>query len=250
MKDPADNGWLGYVVIRRKGQQDAFHSACIALCRSKDLVHWEVGDPCCTPNRFNCFAVPDVFKLGDKWYMIALTGDAYGQSKRWSDPEITCATVVFQADQPEGPFEEVKDNLLLASKKNVWQGFSARTVFRNGERLMFFTRSEGINGRGRLSWPVKLTPREEGGLNPTYWPGIDAAFGSATTLAGDGRAMSDPAFMVTATVDLNDAKAAGIAFGNYLALLDSAGKVSLVDVATSKPLQDRRLRASSKPSRV
>jgi hypothetical protein len=49
---------------------------------------------------------------------------------------------------------------------------------------------------------VKLTPREEGGLNPMYWPGIDAAFGPATTLARDGRSMSDAAFMVTATVEL------------------------------------------------
>jgi len=198
-----------------------------------------VGDPCCTPNRFNCFEVPDVFKLGDRWYMIALTGDVYGQSKRWDDPEITCATVVFRADRPEGPFAEVKDNLVLASKKNVWQGFSARTVPRNGERLMFFTRCEGVNGRGRLSWPLRLVPRPEGGLNPMYWPGCDAAFGAATPLAREGRPMSDTDFMVTATLELNDAKTAGVAFGNYLAMLDTAGKVLLFDAAENKLVQDR-----------
>jgi len=180
-----------------------------------------------------------VFKLGDKWYMIALTGDAYGQSQRWNDPEITCATVVFQADRPEGPFEEVRDNLLLASKKNVWQGFSGRTVLHNGERLMFFTRCEGINGRGSLSWPVKIVPRKGGGLDPMYWSGNDTAFGPAAKLARKGRPMSDIAFMVTAIVELKDAKAAGIAFGNYLALIDSAGQVSLVDAAAGKTIQDR-----------
>ncbi|MCX6877398.1 MAG: hypothetical protein NTW21_26850 [Verrucomicrobia bacterium] len=136
VKDPAGNGWLGYVVMRRKGQQDAFHSACIALCRSKDLVRWEIGDPVCTPNRFNCFEVPDVFKLGDKWYMIALTGDGYGQTQRWSDPEITCATVVFEADRPEGPFEEVKAG--ARTFKPVGDGlFSSelRFVPPEGERL-------------------------------------------------------------------------------------------------------------------
>lgn len=239
VKDPAGNGWLGYVVMRRKVQQDAFHSACIALCRSKDLVRWEIGDPVCTPNRFNCFEVPDVFKLGDKWYMIALTGDAYGQSQRWSDPEITCATVVFEADRPEGPFEEVKGNLLLASKKNVWQGFSARTVLCKDERLMFYTRCEGTNGRGSLSWPVRLAPRKEGGLNPMYWPGNDTVFGPAVALSPEGVPMSDVVFMVTATVELKDAIAAGIAFGNYQVLLDSRGKVSLVDEATGKTVQDR-----------
>jgi sucrose-6-phosphate hydrolase SacC (GH32 family) len=223
VKDPAGDGWLGYVMMRRKGQTDAFHSACIALSRSKDLVHWKVGEPCCTPNRFNCFEVPDVFKLGDKWYLIALTGDAYGQSTRWSDPNITCATVVFQADRPEGPFEEVKENLLLASTGQ--QGYSARTVERKGERLMFYTRPS--EPYARLAWPVKLAPRAEGGLHPMYWPGLDKAFGPAQSQppaelnAGRDRALhplpglsaKDSAFMITATVELKGARSAGFAFG-------------------------------------
>ena len=223
VKDPAGDGWLGYVMMRRKGQADAFHSACIALCRSKDLVHWEVGDPCCTPNRFNCFEVPDVFKLGDKWYLIALTGDAYGQSQRWSDPNITLATVVFQADRPEGPFEEVKDNLLLASTGQ--QGYSARTVQRQGERLMFYTRPS--EPYARLAWPVKLLPRAESGLNPIYWHGLDKAFGPpqseppAELRASVGPALrrlvgfsgKDATFMITATVEFKDAKTAGFFFG-------------------------------------
>ena len=221
--DPSGAGWLGYVMMRRKGQADAFHSACIALCRSKDLVHWEVGDPVCTPNRFNCFEVPDVFKLGDKWYMIALTGDLYGQSQRWSDPNVTVATIVFQADRPEGPFEEVKDNLLLASTGQ--QGYSARTVERQGERLMLFTRvSEPY---ARLAWPVKLVPQVGGGLSPTYWPGLDKAFGTAKDLPAmridapqerlvrplPGVPAGASWFMVTATVEFQGATAAGIQFG-------------------------------------
>ena len=221
--DPSGAGWLGYVMMRRKGQADAFHSSCITLCRSKDLVHWEVGDPVCTPNRFNCFEVPDVFKLGDKWYLIALTGDGYGQSQRWSDPNVTAATIVFQADRPEGPFEEVKDNLLLASTGQ--QGYSARTVERQGERLMLYTRvSEPY---ARLAWPVKLEPRVGGGLNPTYWPGLDKAFGTAQDLPAmrmdapqerlvrplPGVPASASSFMVTATVEFQGANAAGIQFG-------------------------------------
>ncbi len=223
VKDPGGDGWLGYVMMRRKGQTDAFHSACIALCRSKDLLRWEVGDPCCTPNRFNCFEVPDVFKLGAKWYLIALTGDGYGQSKRWSDPEITCATVVFQADRPEGPFEEVRENLLLASTGS--QGYSARTVERNGERLMFYTRPS--EPHARLAWPAKLAPRAEGGLNPVYWPGLDKAFappqshpaveldaGKESVLHRlSGLSSKGSTFMITATAELKRAKAAGFAFG-------------------------------------
>jgi hypothetical protein len=210
-------------MMRRKGQADSFHSSCIALCRSKDLVHWEVGDPVCTPNRFNCFEVPEVFKIDGKWYMTALTGDVYHQDHRWSDPNVTYGTVVFQADRPEGPFEEVKDNMLLAS--NSTQGFSARTVERQGERLMLYTRL--FDPYWRLAWPVKLAARAEGGLNPTYWSGIDKAFTSPASQPAvelntaeerklqqlPGISAKDSTFMLTATVELKDAKAAGFVFG-------------------------------------
>ena len=231
VKDPSGDGWLGYVVMRRKGQTDAFHSACIALCRSDDLVNWEVGEPICTPNRFNCFEVPDVFELDGKWYMIALTGDVYGQTERWSDPEITCGTIVFQADSPDSQFVEVENNLLLASKNNVWQGFSARTVLRNGERLMLYTRCEGTPGRGRLSWPVKLATRPEGGLLPMYWEGCNAAFQTPIESAAitfvdnenidmkqlDTFPNDETSYMVQATVNIESGEA-GIRFG-----LDESG---------------------------
>jgi sucrose-6-phosphate hydrolase SacC (GH32 family) len=227
VKDPSGQGWLGYVVMRRKGFNDAFHSACIVLCRSENLVDWEVGDPVCTPNRFNCFEVPDVFELGPKWYMLALTGDFYGQSERWSDKDIICGTVVFEADSPEGPFLEVRDNLLLASSTKNGQGVVARTVERNGERLLFYTHSEVSTGRGRLNWPEKLVPRAEGGLDPVYWKGVNDAFGAAVDAASmdvtsdesgfklikvKEWTQKDSTYMITAMVDLGTAQAGGIAF--------------------------------------
>ena len=256
VKDPSGDGWLGYVVMRRKGQSDAFHSASIALCRSKDLVNWEVDQPCCTPNRFNCFEVPDVFQLDGRWYMVALTGDGYGQEKRWSDHGITAATIVFQADRPEGPFQEVKDNLLLAS--NNQQGFSARTVELDGERLMLYTRSEG--GSGRLSWPVKLIPRPGGGLLPICWAGIEKEFRPPqqmpTTLVEaenggtlqplDGLPSTDRNYLMDATVQLKDAEAAGVIFGldqsngsGALVSLDTGGQVSLMWAPDQSLLQAR-----------
>jgi len=228
VKDPSGQGWLGYVVMRRKGFNDAFHSACIVLCRSDNLIDWDIAEPVCTPNRFNCFEVPDVFRIGPKWYMIALTGDFYGQSDRWTDKDITCATIVFQADSPEGPFLEVKDNLLLTSSTDKGQGISARTVERNGERLLFYTHSEITTGRGRLSWPEKLVPRAQGGLDPMYWEGVNDAFEAAVDAApmdvtSDESGFKlikvkewtrkDSTYMITARVDLGTAQAGGIAFG-------------------------------------
>lgn len=261
VKDPSGRGWLGYVVMRRKGFDDAFHSACIVLCRSDNLVDWDIDKPVCTPNRFNCFEVPDVFRIGNKWYMIALTGDFYGQSDRWTDKDITCATIVFQADGPEGPFVEVRDNLLLSSSTDRGQGVSARTVERNGERLLFYTHSEASTGRGRLSWPEKLVPRSEGGLDPVYWHGVNDAFEAAvdaapidvTSVESGFKltkvrewAQRDRAYMITTTADLHRAEAAGIAFGRgdgpgpfLLAQIDrAAGPEGLVSV---EHLEDREI---------
>lgn len=227
VKDPSGQGWLGYVVMRRKGFNDAFHSACIVLCRSDNLVDWDIAEPVCTPNRFNCFEVPDVFKIGPKWYMIALTGDFYGQSDRWADIDISSATIVFEADSPEGPFLEVKDNLLLTSSTDAGQGISARTVERNGERLFFYTHSEISTGRGRLNWPEKLIPRAEGGLDPMYWEGVNDAFiapvdAAPIDVTSDESGFKlikvkewtqkDPTYMITTMVDLHTAQAGGIAF--------------------------------------
>ncbi|MDO5552854.1 MAG: hypothetical protein Q4G68_03755 [Planctomycetia bacterium] len=178
IKDPNSKGWLGYCVMRRKDAKNAFESSCIVLCRSDDLYHWEVGDPVCSPNRFNCFEVPDVFELDGRWFMLALTGDSFGQNDRWSDPDITEGTLVFEAESPLGPFTEVRNNLMLAAKYNKKEGYSARTVQRNGERLMLFTRKCPDHVGVRLSWPIKLVanPGKGNGLAPCYWRGCDNAF--------------------------------------------------------------------------
>ena len=175
---PTGDGWLGYAVMRLRdaGMED---SCCIALCRSKDLFHWSVGPPCCRPGRFTCFEVPDVFQLDGRWYMMALTADSYGQRARFSDSNCGCATIVFESDNPLGPFEEVEDNLLLASRDH--QGFSARTVEFEGKRLMLYTRPEGgwLSGGsnwGQISWPVELVARAAGGLTPRFWRGNEGAF--------------------------------------------------------------------------
>jgi sucrose-6-phosphate hydrolase SacC (GH32 family) len=272
VKDPDGKGWLGYVVMRRKGFNDAFHSACIVLCRSDDLIDWEVGDPVCTPNRFNCFEVPDVFKIGDKWYLIAMTGDIYGQSDTWTDKDISLAIIVFQADSAYGPFVEVRDNLLLSSSSRIGQGVSARTVERNGERLLFYTHSEASTGRGRLNWPEKIVPRAEGGLDSMYWHGVDKAFESAAgagamDVASDESeyglakvekwASKDRAYMVTAKVDLNTAQAGGVVLGSkdgvnplILAQIEHRGKdvglVSFEHLGDKKIIQKRERKIVSK----
>jgi beta-fructofuranosidase len=264
VKDPDGDGWLGYVVVRLK-DGNMNETCCMALVESDDLVHWEMKEPCCAPNRFVCFEVPEVFELDGKWYMLALTGDAYGQRRRWTDPYIGQGTLVFEADNPRGPFIEVKDNLLLASIDN--QGFSVRTTLKNDERLMFYTRAEWLDGRqkpGRLSWPVKLVHGDGGGLNPVYWQGIDKVFGEAKLIDSMSQTCKNGwiihkiedipdcnrTLMVNAVIDVADTRGAGIVlsgsklgFSNpgILALLDPEfGEVAILRLTGFVPVQRRQ----------
>ena len=176
--DPSGSGWLGYVVMRMK-DKDRMNSCCIVLCKSLDLVNWQVLEPCCSTDRFICFEVPDVFQLNGRWYMLALTGNIYGQRARWSDISIGHGTIVFEADTPYGPFKEIKDNLLLAS--NDFQGFSVRTLEFDNKRLMLYTRAEGGidsggSNYGALSWPVELIADSKKGLIPKFWKENEGTF--------------------------------------------------------------------------
>jgi len=263
LPDPDGEGWIGYVVMRPA-------SGCaIVFCRSRDLIHWEIGDPVFQSAGYVTFEVPEVFKLGDTWYMTALTGLPYGEMAAgwWHDPNITLATIVAEAEHHEGPFREVRDNLLLASGHHPWQGYSARSVLFKGRRLLMFSRSEGAqdgdwNFHGRLSWPVELVPREEGrGLNPIYWSGIDQVFSPPCRVPAVDLPECHPvAFsrignaggicLITATLALQTAAAAGIVLENddasgdsYTVTLDTqggeSGQLSLRTLSDGRVLQNR-----------
>jgi len=263
--DPAGDGWLGYVVMRLQAAPER-EACCIVLCRSRDLVHWDVGEPVFRPRGlFRTFEVPDVFQLGQKWYMTNLTGTPYDQVPGvWRDPNMKLVTMVAEADSRLGPFELVPDNLLLGSTDKPWQAYSARSVLFGGERLLLFSRGEGTRGKGfmgRLSWPVKLETAPTGGLRPLYWHGVDRAFAAPQAVAVpdvpvDGFAPvalppdDGGVYMIRVTVALGDAGSAGVAFGQaddpqrgYLALMDTRGgeegQVRLVSTPDMESRQDR-----------
>jgi beta-fructofuranosidase len=48
--------------LRRRG--------CTALCVSKDLTNWEVRDPFWSPGLYYTHECPDLFRMGDWWYLV------------------------------------------------------------------------------------------------------------------------------------------------------------------------------------
>jgi hypothetical protein len=223
IKDSTTGIFHGYITSRMRGKKNEFESACIARVSSKDLVHWETHPPVFSTGRWGCHEVPTVLNLQGKWYLTAM-----GQHPREgvypaNDSSIKWANVVAVANSPEGPFQLIEDNCLLAGDETS-DGYSLRTVEFKGDILAFtcrVTKSEKVNIV--LSLPTKLVPRNDGGLLDLYWSGNDKAFGkkhsikpqsidgkeTLTELPDVGRA-----YMAKTTIKIEDATAAGISFGN------------------------------------
>lgn len=79
-------GRLNKGIPRRRG--------VTAVCASKDLVKWEVQDHLYAPNQFITHECPDLFKIGDWWYLIFseyndLYATRYRKSRSLKGPWLT-----------------------------------------------------------------------------------------------------------------------------------------------------------------
>ncbi len=178
----AENLWYGYYMARIKSRINA-ETSVIGVATSRDLIHWEQHGPCFVPNRYACVEVPEVFRIGGKWYMLCLTGNAYGQRGRTSDPDFRFGTIYATADHPMGPFVlQNEDNVLLCSRNP--EGYSAKTLEIDGKRVLFYIQGEYKKGchMGCLSLPSLLDVNEQGWLRPWYHPAIDSMLEEAESL--------------------------------------------------------------------
>ena len=70
------------------------NGGCVGLCRSYDLLHWEAKEPFYNPESYMTHECPDLFKLGNKWYLVYSTFSEkfvthYRMSDKLSGPWIS-----------------------------------------------------------------------------------------------------------------------------------------------------------------
>ncbi|MGJ8530286.1 family 43 glycosylhydrolase [Maritalea sp.] len=91
-----DAGCFKMLISARLKDGPQFRRGCIAVATSDDLENWEVGPPLASSMLTHCPECPEVFKLGDWWYLV---------ESRYSE---RMQTVYRVAKSPDGPWESRK----------------------------------------------------------------------------------------------------------------------------------------------
>ena len=137
--DPSGKGWIGYFATRVPADNQGV-SSVIGAARSSDLIHWEQTRPVFAPHQATV-EVPDVFEIGGRWYMMALSGMFYGELTPFSGCDYNHGTLYAVADNPLGPFYEPEDNVLIGNR--AWCAPPAlRSLRYQGELYCMYTDRE------------------------------------------------------------------------------------------------------------
>jgi hypothetical protein len=164
--DP-QGGWLGFSATRLYQKGELPELNCVACAHSDDLIHWQHRPPAFTPRKYCTSEVTEVFPLEGRYYLTLLTGHNYGNRGLFSDPYVTTGTLYAVAEHPEGPYEELEDNVLLGA--NQFGPLSARTVEFEGQRWLLYSDHERFGATdsghsvltGTLTTPKRLATQGE-----------------------------------------------------------------------------------------
>ena len=99
--DEAREYWM--LLAARLKSGPSRRRGCTALCASKDLVKWEVREPFWTPGLYYTHECPDLFRMGDWWYLVFseftdLVRTRYRMSKSLSGPWLTPVRGLLRCD--------------------------------------------------------------------------------------------------------------------------------------------------------
>ena len=108
------------LISARLKEGPQFRRGCIAVASSSDLENWEVGPPLSSGMLTHCPECPELFKLGDWWYLI---------ESRYSE---RMQTIYRVAPSPDGPWESRKLDSLDGRR------FYAAKSASNGQRRFSF----------------------------------------------------------------------------------------------------------------
>lgn len=112
--DPDGAGWLMFFTARVPDCAEANSAGAIGLATSNDLYTWHLQPPVYAGGDFGQLEVPQVQKIGDKWYCLFATTENFW-SRRYADAYGTPGaggTHYLVADYPKGPWRVAEGKFL------------------------------------------------------------------------------------------------------------------------------------------
>ena len=150
------------------------HRGCVAHAVSKDLVSWEVLPPVYAPGKFHDYEVPELDKIGPKYYLLWSCMDAYVNHYETASRRRCCGTWYAVSDRPYEGFTEPEDNLIVGSGNGRWDNYVGRVLQIGGESLLFyFILGRSVVDYTSLSAPKTLRTTEDGALIAGYCAHMD-----------------------------------------------------------------------------
>lgn len=132
--NPDANEYWMLVCARLKGGPPR-RRGCLALCTSHDLTNWDVRDPFYAPGLYHTHECPDLFRIGDWWYLL------------FSEYSEGCRTRYRMARDMKGPW--------LCPPDDCFDGralYAAKTASDGRRRFLFGWNPTRSDGKDYSSW--------------------------------------------------------------------------------------------------
>ena len=140
----------------REGAVDS--RGVIGLARSRTLDDWEVLPPIASPGEFGHMEVPQLERIGDRWYLFFSAYEWAHSAQRVDAGLALCGTHYLVADTPSGPLMlESQDFLSGDPRGELYAGRVVRTIDGEHVFLAFLQFVDDGPFVGGLSDPFPIT---------------------------------------------------------------------------------------------
>ncbi|MFB8146578.1 glycosyl hydrolase family 32 [Microbacterium sp. NPDC056003] len=148
----------------REGAADA--RGVIGLARSADLHTWEVLPPLAAPAEFGHMEVPQLERIGERWYLFFSAYEWAHSADRVRRGLAVCGTHYLVSDSSAGPFKLERDEFFAGDPQGeLYAGRVVETFEGDHVFLAFLQFVDGGPFVGGLSDPFPVTVAADGGLD-------------------------------------------------------------------------------------
>lgn len=166
MRDPDGGGWLMYFTGRVPYGEEMNARGCIGFARSKDLNTWTLEPPVHAGGEAGQLEVPQVFKIGNKWYcLFCNAGHHWSSAYAASYPgKPVWGTHYLMSDSHLGPWTIAPGKFLDGDFP--CRRYAGRIIEKDGQLyLMTFDYWDDDNVfRGTIGAPIPVSVDAETGL--------------------------------------------------------------------------------------